>query len=379
VTVADGALAETGKARMFEPVKIAGLDLRNRVAMSPMTRHQAAAGIPFDSDYYRRRALGGAALIVTEGVAIDHPTADYMDDCPQFATPAQLASWRRMLAGVHGAGSAMILQLWATGIRRPVARSFNPHLPSASPSGTYPDMAVSHPPSSEAEIEEIVAAFGRTALLAQQLGFDGVEIHAGHGYLVDQFFWPETNLRQDRWGGGMANRVRFATEVVREIKRRAGTGFPVLLRFSQWKMERYEARLARTPQELAAYLEPLADAGVDVFDASTRRFWIPEFEGSPLNLAGWARKLTGRPAMTVGSVGLEGPLEADVRIRGEAERTVGVAGLDRLFEMLGRGDFDLVAVGRGMLANADWANIVREERYADLSPYDAGTVTQAVV
>ncbi len=82
--------------------------------------------------------------------------------------------------------------------------------------------------------------------------------------------------------------------------------FPVIFRYSQWKQEAYDARLAETPEELEAILTPLAAAGVDAFHASTRRYWIPEFDDSELNLAGWTKKLTGKPAITVGSVGLDG-------------------------------------------------------------------------
>jgi 2,4-dienoyl-CoA reductase-like NADH-dependent reductase (Old Yellow Enzyme family) len=370
-----------GRKVLFSPIEIGALMLRNRIVMSPMTRRQASAGVLFQSDYYVKRAQGGCGLIITEGVAIDHAVADYTTECPQIGGPEQVAAWADVAARVHVAGAPIVMQLWHTGIRRPTPESFRPELPSASPSGTYPTGQWPHryEPATDAEIEAIIDAYARSAALAKSAGLDGVEIHAGHGYLPDQFFWTETNIRTDRWGGDIAGRVRFAEEVIKAIKRAAGSDYPVFLRFSQWKLDSYESRLADTPQILARYLEPLADAGVDVFDASTRRFWEPEFEGSDLNLAGWARKITGKPAMTVGSVGLEGPLEANARLRKQAEAEAAFGGLDPLYERLGRGDFDLVGVGRALLANEDWANIIREERFADLHTYTSETSYRALI
>jgi 2,4-dienoyl-CoA reductase-like NADH-dependent reductase (Old Yellow Enzyme family) len=135
---------------------------------------------------------------------------------------------------------------------------------------------------------------------------DGVEIHGAHGYLIDQFFWEGSNRRDDEYGGDLAGRSRFAIELIQAVRAAVGPDFPIIFRFSQWKQQDYTARLVQTPQALAAFLQPLSEAGVDIFHCSTRRFWEPEFDGSELNLAGWTRQLTGKPTITVGSVGLDG-------------------------------------------------------------------------
>jgi 2,4-dienoyl-CoA reductase-like NADH-dependent reductase (Old Yellow Enzyme family) len=126
----------------------------------------------------------------------------------------------------------------------------------------------------------------------------------------------------------------------------------VLFRFSQWKSGAYDQKIAQTPSELESILAPLAEAGVDVFHASTRRYWLPEFDDSTLNLAGWAKKLTNRPTITVGSVGL------DTEFTGPTDRPGKAAteGLDNLFGRLERDEFDLVAVGRALIADPSWAN-----------------------
>nr|BFE94272.1 hypothetical protein GCM10020185_48080 [Pseudomonas brassicacearum subsp. brassicacearum] len=94
---------------------------------------------------------------------------------------------------------------------------------------------------------------------------DGVEIHGAHGYLVDQFFWEGSNQRTDGYGGSLANRSRFAIELIRAVRAAVGEGFPIIFRFSQWKQQDYTARLVQTPETLGEFLKPLSDAGVDIF------------------------------------------------------------------------------------------------------------------
>ena len=127
-------------------------------------------------------------------------------------------------------------------------------------------------------------------------------------------------------------------------------------------------RLCETPEALQAFLTPLAEAGVDIFHCSTRRFWEPEFEGSDLNLAGWARKLTGKPTITVGSVGLNADFLPE---DGTADfKAAEPASLDRLIERAERNEFDLVAVGRALIANPDWANQVAEGQTEGLVAFE---------
>src|SRR5581483_7353429 len=148
-------------------------------------------------------------------------------------------------------------------------------------------------------------------------------------------------LRQDIFGGTqLPQRSRFAIEVLKAVRAAVGADFPVIIRLSQWKQQQFDAKLAGDPREMEAWLQPLADAGADAFHCSTRRFWEPEFEGSDLNFAGWAKKLTGKPTITVGSVGLTGEFVTSFQT-GERSQP---ASLDELVRRLERGDFDLVAV-----------------------------------
>ena len=185
-----------------------------------------------------------------------------------------------------------------------------------------------------------------------------MEIHGAHGYLIDQFFWEGTNQRNDAYGGSIEKRTRLACDIVEAVRAAVGPDFPILLRFSQWKQQDYTARLAQNPAELERFLAPMVKAGVDMFHASTRRFWEPEFpdDDSDLNLAGWSKKITGLPSMTVGSVSLERRFPERVRAEG---RRCEQAHLDGLLEMMARGDFDMVAVGRALIVNPDWPNKIR--------------------
>jgi 2,4-dienoyl-CoA reductase-like NADH-dependent reductase (Old Yellow Enzyme family) len=219
----------------------------------------------------------------------------------------------------------------------------------------------------ENDITDTIAAFGRAAADAKRLGFDCLELHGAHGYLIDQFFWDGLNQRTDAYGGNdLTSRSRLAVELVQEVRRQVGEDFVISLRLSQWKQQDYEVKLAHTPQELATWLTPLADAGVDIFHCSQRRFWEPEFEheNSDLNFAGWVKKLTGKTTITVGSVGLSGEFLAG--FAGEASEP---RSLDELLRRLDRQDFDLVAVGRQLIVDPNWVENIRHGRTADLKGY----------
>jgi 2,4-dienoyl-CoA reductase-like NADH-dependent reductase (Old Yellow Enzyme family) len=226
----------------------------------------------------------------------------------------------------------------------------------------------------QSDIDAAIQAYAQAARSAQEVGFDGVELHGAHGYLIDQFFWEKTNQRTDRYGGDLAARTRFATEAIREVRQLVGSGFPVALRVSQWKIGDYEAKLAKTPAELEQFLRPLADAGVDIFDCSQRRFWDAEFEGSSLNLAGWTKKLTGKPTITVGSVTLGADFAASFR----TPDSVAITGIDELLDRLERREFDLVAVGRALIANPEWPAKVKAGALEDLRPFDRSVLASLV-
>jgi 2,4-dienoyl-CoA reductase-like NADH-dependent reductase (Old Yellow Enzyme family) len=362
---------------LFRPFRLKGLQLPNRVVMAPMTRSKSPHQVPNDevAAYYRARAEGGVGLILTEGTSPEHRSASNDANVPAFFGEESLAGWSKVVKAVKTARGHIMPQLWHQGVIRHPGTGPYPDAPSVSPSGlARPEKKVAEPMTDE-DIANVIDGFVKSARYAKKLGFDGLELHGAHGYLIDQFFWDGTNQREDRLGGSIENRVNFAAEIARAVRREVGSEFPILLRFSQWKQQDFGARLANNPAELERFLKPLVDAGIDVFHCSTRRFWEPEFpdSGSDLNLAGWTKKLSGLPTITVGSVSLSQDFIESFRQAG-AE----TAGIDRLIEMMERGDFDLVAIGRALIVNPDWANKVRAGRLSELKNYEPAALATLV-
>ncbi|MEU5536278.1 NADH:flavin oxidoreductase [Streptomyces sp. NPDC020362] len=357
---------------LSRPITLNGLTVPNRIVMAPMTRMFSPGGIPGEDvrSYYARRAAAGVGLIVTEGTYVGHASAGQSDRVPRFHGEEQLAGWARVAEDVHAAGGTIVPQLWHIGMVRKDGDAPFPDAPAMGPSGLVTEGAE---PTGKAmtqqDLDDVVAAFAEAAAAAERIGLDGVELHGAHGYLLDQFLWAGTNRRTDAYGGDPVARTKFAAEIVAAVREAVSPEFPVIFRYSQWKQQDYGARLAETPEELEAILTPLAAAGVDVFHASTRRYWVPEFDGSDLNLAGWTKKLTGKQVISVGSVGLDGDFINAFQGEGSP-----VQGIDNLLDRLEADEFDMVAVGRALLQDPEWAAKVLADRFEELKPYDAAAV-----
>ena len=344
--------------------------------MAPMTRSFSPNGVPTAdvAAYYRKRAEGEVGLILSEGTVIDRVSSSNDANIPHFYGTEALAGWHNVINGVHAAGGAMGPQIWHMGIMDNHRSGWVPTQPFEGPSGLNRPGFSNGNTMTDADIADTIAAFGRAAADAKRLGFDCVEIHGAHGYLIDQFFWNETNQRTDIYGGKtLPERSRFAIEVIKEVRKQVGEDFAIIIRLSQWKPADYTNQLAKTPKELEAWLSPMADAGVDIFHCSQRRFWEAEYEGSDLNFAGWAKKVTGKATITVGSVGLDGEFLAAF---GGASSNP--SSLDELLLRMDRGDFDLVGVGRPLLADPHWAQKIRENRTEELKGFSKEALMELV-
>lgn len=357
---------------LFRPLQVKSLKLANRIVMAPMTRGFAPEGMPGQAhvDYYRKRAEGGVGLILTEGAVVDRPAARNEPGIPYFFGAA-LEGWRTVAEATHAAGSAIAPQLWHVGsVESKAVAGFEPEGVPESPSGLVMPGVSRGKAMSEEDVADTIAAFARAAGDARALGFDCVELHGAHGYLIDQFFWDATNRRTDRYGGRtLPERSRFAVELVRAVRQAVGKDFPIILRISQWKQQDYTARLAHSPQEMEAWLGPLVAAGVDVLHCSQRRFWtaeFPEIDGEDgLNCAGWAKKLTGAVTISVGSVGQTGDF-VDVFTQARSLPTR----IDLLLQRMERDEFDMIAVGRALITHPDWPQLVRDGQFEALRPFE---------
>jgi 2,4-dienoyl-CoA reductase-like NADH-dependent reductase (Old Yellow Enzyme family) len=353
---------------LFSPLTVKSLTIPNRFAMAPMTRRASPGGVPGPdvAAYYARRAAGGVGLIITEGIRLPHAAAGWPEEIPTLAGDEVLAGWRAVTDAVHANGATIAAQLWHQGAERDDRDGITP----VSPSGVN---SVGDPKGRALgtdELAEVADLYAQAARNAEAVGFDAVELHGAHGYLLDEFLWEKTNHRTDGYGGSLAARTRFPAEVVAAVRIAVGRDFPIIFRFSQWKQTDYTASIANDPVELQELLAPLVDAGVDVFHPSTRRHYktaFPEMD-SELSLPGWTKKVTGAPVIAVGSVGLETEFTP-----GGAGGRIPPAPVDRLLDQFTTSEFDVVAIGRALLADPAWVNRLRDGSLDAFNGYDAQT------
>lgn len=358
------------KEKLFSSFSAKSLTLANRTVMAPMTRSFSPDGVPTAevAQYYRRRAEGDVGLIITEGTYISHKAANGYKGVPAIFGEQALVGWKNVVDEVHDAGGKIIPQLWHVGSVRKEGTEPNKSIPAYSPSGLFKPGAKNGVAMDKKDIDEVIASFAQAALDAKTVGFDGIELHGAHGYLIDQFLWEGTNERNDEYGGSLTKRCRFAVEIIEAVREAVGDDFAIVFRFSQWKQQDYSAKLAHTPDELTEFLTLLSDAGVDVFHVSTRRFWQAEFASSNLTLAAWTKKITGKPVITVGSIGLDSDFigEGNNGLKGDSNP----ASIDDLFERLNNNEFDLVAIGRALLVDANWVSKIRNNKNEELKPFN---------
>ncbi|MCJ1289350.1 Chanoclavine-I aldehyde reductase fgaOx3 [Xylographa carneopallida] len=205
---------------LSDPLQIGNCQLQHRLVMAPLTRYRADENhvpLPMVTEYYAQRASVPGTLLITEATVIS-PRASGYNHIPGIYSAAQIAQWKEVTAAVHAKGSYIYLQLWALG------RAAHPDILAAE---GYPYVSSSATPMSvesptpraltEEEIHAFIADYASAAKNAIAAGFDGVEIHAANGYLIDQFTQDTCNARTDAWGGSVANRARFGLEVARAV------------------------------------------------------------------------------------------------------------------------------------------------------------------
>jgi 2,4-dienoyl-CoA reductase-like NADH-dependent reductase (Old Yellow Enzyme family) len=342
-------------AGLLDPIRLGEIECRNRIAMAPCTRCMSPGFVPTDAvaAYYERRAADGVGLLITEGTVICERGNGY-PDVPGIFAPEQITAWRKVTDGVHAAGGKIICQIWHVGA---VAHPFTtggvlPESPSGRspagdikrlrrPDGSYEQYGESET-ISEDRIHELIDLYRQAAANSIEAGFDGVEIHGAHGYLIDAFINLHWNRREDDWGG--ENRTRFAREVARAVVDEIGAG-RTQMRISPVMSVSGEAW--QKPEETFPRLL------TDLHEAGLRTLHISNLDYDEAIL----------PASLCG-----GDSSARISLH-EAARAlwsgqiIGVGSLtvDRADRAISDGEIDMAAFGRSLIANPDFVSRVRAE------------------
>ena len=329
-----------------------------------MTRNQSPGGIPTNEvvAYYSRRAKAEVGLIITEGIEVSHEASSAYPNVPRLDTKDAREGWKRVVNGIKENNGSVVAQLWHCGGFRKLGMQPNPEVPGHTASGLVkPGKKVAHEMTLE-DIKQTINAYASDAKYCEEIGFDGVEIHGAHGYLIDNFFWEGTNIRDDRYGGSIEKRSQFVSEIIQAVRSNISQEFIVGLRFSQWKQHDFEAKLAHTTDDLKKVLLSPVESGLDYLHSSMRRFWESEFEGSEENLAYWTKKISNIPTIGVGSVGLDSDF-IDMTAPSKP------ASIDKAIDDISKEKYDLLAVGRALLSDYEWVLKMKEGRLKDVIPY----------
>lgn len=334
---------------IFTPLCLGPLQLKNRLAVSAMVTGYANEDGTVTEQYiayHERKARGGWGLVITEDYPIS-PEAGAFKRLPALYSPHQLESHRELTRRIHAAGGCIVAQLYHGG--RAVRSAVSGVPPVTSSAVPELDAEPVHPLTEE-EIRQIVTAFGESAARAREAGYDGVEIHGAHGYLIGQFLSPWYNRRTDGYGGSLENRMRLALEVAREVRRRVGPDFPLLYRLSV--QEYVEGGITR--EETVRTAQALEAAGVTAIHCSqgnlaTRENIIPPYYIDPASYrenAACVKRAVKIPVLAAGRI--NDVTEAD--------------------QLLAQGVADIAVMARASLADPDLPIKAREGRLDEITP-----------
>lgn len=339
---------------LFKPFKIKDMELRNRIVMAPMhTKFASESGETTDRliSYLVERARGGVGLIILENTCIDWVYGRAAGNPITIHDNLNRSGLSNIALAVHRYGAKIVTQLHHTGrqnLRSNIVGGKAPIAPSPVKSkigGDEPRALEEH------EIEEIIQMYVDAAIRTKDAGFDGVELHGAHGYLLTQFFSPYTNRRNDKWGGSFKNRARFPLEVIRRIRAEVGPKFPILYRLSA------EERIpgGTILEDTLKLVKLLDENGVDCFDITAGIYdsieWIYTLQGvepgSLIPLAESIKRVTSKPVIGVSRLGWD----------------IGYAA-----KILQENKVDLISIGRSLLADPEIPKKTYEGRINEICP-----------
>lgn len=337
---------------LLDPVQIGQWNLRSHVVMAPMTRSFAddETGVVGSDvvEYYRKRAADGIGLIITEGIN-PSPRAKGTFGVPGIYTEDQIKAWKKVTAAVHQEGGTIVAQLWHVGrlTHHELTGGFPPQAPSKiKAEGLVHRLRKPYEmpeEMSQADIQEVIKQHAQAARNAIIAGFDGVEIHGAHGYLIDQFNSEVTNLRKDRYGGNLAQRLTFMKELLSAVIKEVGVE-KTIIRFSELKDDLPEYKWNDPEVVIKTFIEAFNEVGLKILHPSTNYF--AEIIANGMTLHQLVRKYWDGVIIGVGS------LDVGLASKAIAEDII-----------------DLAAFGRPLLANPDFIQRIKQNN--PLTPYDA--------
>ncbi len=347
--------------KLFEPLKIGSLVTENRIVMPPMTTNYAKNGEVTDTmvAYYAERARGGAGLVVIEDAIVDSPVGHHAYDCLLIDKDSCVDGLKRLAVAVHRAGAKAIQNINHGGRRAGrvengqllVTRGKLPVAPSPL---AHPVTGFVVPKALMAEeIADLQNKFVQAARRVREAGFDGLSIHAAHMYLISEFLSPLSNVRTDRYGGLLENRMRFLTEIIEKIRKEVGEDYPIMVRING----REGLGGGITPQDAAEIAVRLEKAGIHCVSLSCGA-GVPIAEpgfptpiapgrlphGLEVHLAETVKQRVAIPVMTANRIVT--PQEAE--------------------DILAAGRADLIGIGRGLICDPEWPNKSREAREREI-------------
>lgn len=338
----------TNYKNIFSPLTVKNMTIKNRIVMMPMGTNYGEQNGEMSFlhiNYYEERAKGGTGLIIVENASVDSPQGSNGTTQLRIDHDNYLPRLFKFCENIHRYGACVSIQLNHAGASAVSART-NMQTVSASDIPSKEGGEIPRPLSKE-EIIHIVKKYGEAAKRAQTAGFDAVEIHAGHSYLISQFLSPITNKRTDEFGGSIENRTRFCRMVIEEVRRQVGPFFPIMLRLSADEL----TEGGNTLEDTLKYLEYVQDE-VDIFDVSCGLNSSIQYQIDANYLQdGWRsympraiREKFGKPCISMGNI-------RDPKV---AEK------------ILSQGDADLIGMGRGLIADPQWVNKVARGQECDI-------------
>jgi N-ethylmaleimide reductase len=351
---------EKGTQSLLQPIQMGAWKLRNRIVMAPMTRTFAdvQTGVVGHDvvEYYRKRAADGVGLIITEGIVIS-PRAKGTKGVPGLYTEEQIEGWKKVTDAVHQEGGVIIAQIWHVGrlTHHEIAGGHMPQAPSAlRASGHVHRFGKPYDIPEEmslADIQEVIQQYAAAARNAMLAGFDGVEIHGAHGYLIDQFNSDVSNQRQDRYGGDLSQRLTFMKEVAQAVITEVGTE-RTIMRFSALKDDIREYMWEDPESAVQTFVEAFKEAGLTMLHPSTMDFSQGITDGKTLHEL--VRKYWDGMIVGVGNFNRETAAQA-----------------------VQQGTIDVAAFGRPFLANPDLVS--RLYHGEEFIPFDSKSHLQVLV